>query len=229
MSAAAPSFAQGPAAEARPSRIVMLDAVALGDAIRSRQVSCVEVMGGLSGSHRENQSAGQRHRCPSGASADLLAQARERDAPACTWRIHGAAAWFSARGEGSAGGQRDSHDPGISHFEEFRAGCRRIMVERLRSAGVIFIGKTNTPEFGWARIPTNRLWRDPQCVRSDSLGRGQQRRRRGLSGTAHAAGRGRHPTIGGSLRNPAGWNNVFGFRTSIGRVPTSEHDDGCPP
>ncbi len=33
---------------------------------------------------------------------------------------------------------------------------------------------------------------------------------------------------GGSLRNPAGWNNVFGFRTSIGRVPADGRDAWLP-
>ena len=33
---------------------------------------------------------------------------------------------------------------------------------------------------------------------------------------------------GGSLRNPAGWNNVFGFRTSYGRVPTDGRDAWLP-
>lgn len=33
---------------------------------------------------------------------------------------------------------------------------------------------------------------------------------------------------GGSLRNPAGWNNVFGFRTSIGRIPYDAHDAWLP-
>jgi amidase len=33
---------------------------------------------------------------------------------------------------------------------------------------------------------------------------------------------------GGSLRNPAGWNNVFGFRTSFGRVPADGRDAWLP-
>jgi amidase len=33
---------------------------------------------------------------------------------------------------------------------------------------------------------------------------------------------------GGSLRNPAGWNNVFGFRTSFGRIPNDAHDTWLP-
>jgi amidase len=33
---------------------------------------------------------------------------------------------------------------------------------------------------------------------------------------------------GGSLRNPAGWNNVFGFRTSIGRIPNDARDAWLP-
>src|SRR5205807_596121 len=33
---------------------------------------------------------------------------------------------------------------------------------------------------------------------------------------------------GGSLRNPAGWNNVVGFRTSIGRIPADARDVWLP-
>ncbi len=44
LGAAAPSFARNALAAARPAGIVMLDAVTLADAIRSRQISCVEVM-----------------------------------------------------------------------------------------------------------------------------------------------------------------------------------------
>ena len=33
---------------------------------------------------------------------------------------------------------------------------------------------------------------------------------------------------GGSLRNPAGWNNVFGFRPSLGRVPSTGCDAWLP-
>ena len=33
---------------------------------------------------------------------------------------------------------------------------------------------------------------------------------------------------GGSLRNPAGWNSVFGLRTSIGRIPTDAHESWLP-
>ena len=75
-------------------------------------------------------------------------------------------------------------------LKDFVPAADSIMVERLRSAGAIFIGKTNTPEFGLGSHTYNPgLRRDAQRLRPVALGRRQQRRRRGGAGAAHAAGR----------------------------------------
>jgi amidase len=93
------------------------------------------------------------------------------------------------------------------------------IVERLRAAGVVPIGKTNVPEFGLGSHTYNRVFgptRNPYDL-SKSAG--------GSSGGAGAAlATGMLPIadgsdMGGSLRNPGNFNNVVGFRPSAGLIP----------
>ena len=104
-------------------------------------------------------------------------------------------------------------------YKDRIAATDSLMVARLRQAGVIFVGKTNTPEFGFGSHTFNPVFgatRNPY-----DLGRSAG----GSSGGAAAALAARMLPLadgtdyGGSLRNPAGWNNIFGFRTGYGVVP----------
>ena len=99
-----------------------------------------------------------------------------------------------------------------------------IMVERMRAAGAIFIGKTNVPEFGLGSNTYNSVF-------GPTLNAYDQGRTAGGSsgGAAVALALGMLPVAdgsdhGGSLRNPAAYNNVFGFRPSYGRVPGSTEE-----
>src|SRR5271156_183566 len=98
------------------------------------------------------------------------------------------------------------------------------MVERLRGAGAIIIGKTNTPEFGLGSHTYNPVYGATRNAFDPTRSAG------GSSGGAAVSLALRMLPVadgsdyGGSLRNPAGWNNVFGFRTSVGLVPTSPLD-----
>lgn len=94
-----------------------------------------------------------------------------------------------------------------------------LLVERLRGAGAIMLGKTNVPEFGTGSQTFNPIFgvtRNPY-----DLGRTAG----GSSGGAGAALAARllpiadGSDLGGSLRNPASYCNVVGFRTSGARVP----------
>ena len=94
-----------------------------------------------------------------------------------------------------------------------------LVAARLRAAGAVIIGKTNTPEFGAGSHtfnPVHGLTRNPWDT---------DRSAGGSSGGAAAALAARMLPIadgsdlGGSLRNPAAFNNVVGLRPSIGRVP----------
>jgi len=95
-----------------------------------------------------------------------------------------------------------------------------LIVERLRRAGAITIGKTNTPEFGAGSQTFNKVFgatHNPYDLAKTCGG--------SSGGAAVALACGMTPVAdgsdtGGSLRNPASFCNVVGFRPSIGRVPS---------
>ena len=94
-----------------------------------------------------------------------------------------------------------------------------IVVERIGRAGAITIGKTNTPEFGAGSQTFNKVFGatyNPYDLTKTCGG--------SSGGAAVALACGLVPVAdgsdtGGSLRNPAAFCNVAGFRPSIGRVP----------
>ena len=94
-----------------------------------------------------------------------------------------------------------------------------LMVQRMKAAGCIVIGKTNTPEFGLGSHTFNEVFGTTRNAFDASRSAG------GSSGGAAVALATRMLPVAdgsdsmGSLRNPAAWNNVFGFRPSQGRIP----------
>jgi amidase len=94
-----------------------------------------------------------------------------------------------------------------------------LVVERLRAAGAISVGKTNVPEFAAGSHTFNEVFgvtRNPYDLEKSAGG--------SSGGAAVALACGMQPIadgsdLGGSLRNPASFNNVVGFRPSPGRVP----------
>ncbi|MGE0823559.1 MAG: amidase [Candidatus Binatia bacterium] len=104
-------------------------------------------------------------------------------------------------------------------FTDFVPDQDEIIVERMRAAGAITIGKTNTPEFGAGSQTFNPVFGEtlnPYDVTKTCGG--------SSGGAAVALACGMMPVadgsdLGGSLRNPASFCNVVGFRPSPGRVP----------
>lgn len=104
-------------------------------------------------------------------------------------------------------------------FADFVPEEDALIVERLRAAGAITIGKTNTPEFGAGSQtfnavfgPTRNPWDETKTCGGSS------------GGAAVALATGMVPIAdgsdyGGSLRNPASFCGVVGLRPSPGRVP----------
>lgn len=96
-----------------------------------------------------------------------------------------------------------------------------VLVERLRRAGAIPIGKTNVPEFGMGSHTYNRVYGttvNPYDVTRSAGG--------SSGGAAAALASGMLPMadgsdLGGSLRNPANFNNIVALRPSVGLVPTA--------
>jgi amidase len=105
-------------------------------------------------------------------------------------------------------------------YEDFVPDEDALVVERLRRAGAITVGKTNTPEFGAGSQTFNEVFGETLNPYDTTKTCG------GSSGGAAAAlACGMVPIadgsdMGGSLRNPASFCNVVGFRPSIGRVPS---------
>src|SRR5262249_49636367 len=140
-----------------PSPLVMLSARALADAIRARQVSCVEVMTAYL-DHIErinplvNAIVALRDR------NDLLAEAKEKDTQIAhgeaTGPLHGLP--FPVKDLFPVEGMRTTS--GSLVLKDFIAPADSLMVTRLRKAGAIIIGKTNTPEFGLGSHTYNAVY-----------------------------------------------------------------------
>src|SRR5580765_5628689 len=104
-------------------------------------------------------------------------------------------------------------------FKDYVPAEEDIVVDRMRRAGAIIIGKTNTPEFGAGSQTFNKVFgatHNPYDLTKTCGG--------SSGGAAVSLACGFAPVVsgsdtGGSLRNPAAFCNVVGFRSSIGRVP----------
>lgn len=92
------------------------------------------------------------------------------------------------------------------------------LVARLRAAGAIVLAKTNTPEFGAGSNTTNKVFGptrnpyDPERTPGGSSGGSAAALATGMLPLAHGS------DTGGSLRNPATWCGVVGFRPTPGLV-----------
>ncbi|HUR06531.1 MAG TPA: amidase family protein, partial [Nonomuraea sp.] len=94
-----------------------------------------------------------------------------------------------------------------------------VIVERLRAAGAILVGKTNTPEFGTGSHTVNEVFgatRNPYDLSRSAGGSSGGAAAALASGMVPLAG---GSDMGGSLRNPASFCNVVGLRPTPGRVP----------
>ena len=111
-------------------------------------------------------------------------------------------------------------------FADFVPDQDEIIVERLRTAGAIMVGKTNTPEFGAGSQTYNQVFGATRNPYDSSTTCGGS-----SGGAAVALATGMLPIadgsdLGGSLRNPASFCNVVGLRPAPGRVPTWPHRVG---
>jgi len=104
-------------------------------------------------------------------------------------------------------------------YQNFIPQQDAIVVERLKAAGAIITGKTNTSEFGYVAITNNRLfgatsspW-NLECNAGGSSGGAAASVALGMGSLAIGS------DGGGSIRIPASFCGVFGFKPSFGRVP----------
>lgn len=209
------------------SEIVSLDAATLVEAIRRRRLSCVEVMNAfLDQIDRLNPTVNAivalRDRESLIAEAEAKDLALERGA--APGGLYGLP--LAVKDLQPVMGLRATSGSPI--LRDFIAPKDGLMVSRMRAAGAIFVGKTNTPEFGLGSHTYNPVFGATGNAYDATRSSG------GSSGGAAVALALRMAPLadgsdfGGSLRNPAGWNNVFGFRPSAGVVPEEARDVWAP-
>jgi amidase len=105
-------------------------------------------------------------------------------------------------------------------FKDFVPDVDSLPVERLKKAGGISLGKTNTPEFGAGSQTFNAVFGstpnpyDLSKTCGGSSGGGAVALASGMISIADGT------DLGGSLRNPASFCNLVGIRPSVGRVPS---------
>lgn len=191
-----------------------LDAEQLSRAIAARKLSCVGIMEAfLDRIERINPDINAivslRPR------EELLEEARAADGMERRGPLHGFP--FAIKDLVETAGLRTTHGSPI--FENHIPESDDLLAARIRQAGAIIIGKTNTPEFGLGSHsfnPVHGVTRNPYDP-SKTAG--------GSSGGAGAALAARLVPLAdgsdtmGSLRNPAAFCNVYGFRPSFGRIP----------
>ena len=227
LSGAALLAAQATPAAAKISDIVMMDASTLAAAIKTRKLSCVEVMTAYLDhiavfNPKVNAIVALQDR------DQLLAEARERDAQVARGEIMGPLHGLphAVKDLQPVKGIRSTQGSPI--LKDFVPTQDSFSVDRMRKAGAIFIGKTNAPEFGMGSHTFNPVYgatHNPYDLTRSAGG--------STGGGAVALAMRMLPVadgsdFGGSLRNPAGWNNVFGFRTSYGVVPTGGEEVWLP-
>ncbi len=198
--------------------IPFMDAHSLSRAIHAREVSCEAVMTAYLDriealNPKVNAIVSMRPRDA------LLAEARACDEELAAGRSRGWMHGFPQAIKDLAATKDIVTTQGSPLFRDHLPAEDAIFVARMRAAGAIVIGKTNTPEFGLGSQTYNPVF----GVTRNAFD--HKRTAGGSSGGAAAALAMRLLPVAdgsdhaGSLRNPGAFNNVLGLRPTFGRVP----------
>jgi amidase len=210
-----------------PSEIVMLDAGALSEAIRAKKVSCVEVMTAFL-DHIDRLNPKVNAIVALQDRASLLAQARGKDDELARGAAVGPLHGFPFAVKDLAPVKGIPMTMGSPILRDNVPAADNVMVARIRAAGAIFIGKTNTPEWGLGSHTYNPVYGATLNAYDQTRSAGGSSGGAAVSLALRMLPLADGSDYAGSLRNPAGWNNVFGFRPSYGRVPAEGRDPFMP-
>ena len=204
--------------------ITELSAADLSESIHRRDVSCREVMVAYLDRIDEQNPAvnaivSLRDR------DELIAEAAVRDDELANGVSHG---WMHGMPQAikdlaETKGLRTTK--GSLLLEHFVPDFDCLMVARMKEAGSIVIGKTNVPEFGLGSHTFNDVFGTTRNPFDHARTAGGSSGGAAVSLATHMLPVADGSDYMGSLRNPAAWNNVFGFRPSQGRVPNLPERD----
>ena len=203
---------------AAANEIFMMTATDLSAAIRNKKLSCREVMNAYLG-HIDRVNPQFNAIVTRVDRETLLKQADSADTDLAKGVVHGWMHGFPHAVKDLAFTKGIRTTLGSPVFENFIPTFDAIFVERLKSNGAIIIGKTNTPELGLGSQTYNAIFGvtrnayDPSKTAGGSSGGASVSLALRMQPVADGS------DFAGSLRNPAGWNNIYGLRPSVGRVP----------
>ena len=108
---------------------------------------------------------------------------------------------------------------GSPAYETFIPDEDDVVVERLKAAGAVIVGKTNVPEFGYSGVGHNPIFETTRNPWNLALTPGGS-----SAGSGAAVASGMCPFAlgsdgGGSVRIPAAHSGIYGLKASMGRVP----------
>ncbi|SAK50817.1 amidase [Caballeronia temeraria] len=204
--------------------IVSLEAVALSRAIHARDISCVEVMDAyLAQIDRLNLKVNAIVAMQDRNALRSLAVKRDTQLskgdslgalhgfPQAPKDILPVAGMVTTKGSPIYAGEVSKVDA--------------IIFERMRKAGAIFIGRTNSPEFGLGGHTYNPVYGTTRNAFDQSRSAGGSSGGAAVSVALRMLPCADGTDMMGSLRTPAAFNNVFGFRSTPGCVPYAPSDD----
>ena len=204
--------------------IVSLDAVSLSHAIHVRDVSCVEVM---------NAYLAQIDRMNPAVNAIVAMQDRDalrelagtRDAQLAKGESLGPLHGFPQAPKDilPVAGMVTTKGSPIHAGEVSRVDA--VVFERMRQGGALFVGRTNSPEFGLGGHTYNPVYGTTRNAFDQSRSAGGSSGGAAVSVALRMLPCADGSDMMGSLRTPAAFNNVFGLRTSPGCVPYAPSDD----
>jgi amidase len=204
--------------------VVAMDALTLGRAIKAREVSCRAVMNAFL-DHIDRLNPKVNAIVSLQDRETLLKQADERDNQLARGEYLGWLHGFPQAVKDLTATKGIPTTQGSPLLRSFIPQSDAIVVERMKESGAIIIGKTNNPEFGLGSQTYNPVFGATLNAYNQKMTAG------GSSGGAAVSVALRMQVVadgtdvGGSLRNPPAFNNVFGFRPSFGRVPTGPADE----
>ncbi|MET4897631.1 amidase [Sphingomonadaceae bacterium jetA1] len=206
------------------SEIMAMGATDLAAALRRRDLSSREVMAAhIAQTDRLNPRFNAI--VSRVAPEQLLKAAAACDEDAAAGRFHGPLHGFPHAVKDTAPTKGIRTTQGSPILRDNIPTADSLVVSRMRGAGAIFVGKSNVPEFALGSHSFNTVfgvtrnaW-DPAVSAGGSTGGGAVALALRMVPLADGS------DFGGSLRNPPGWNNVFGLRPSFGRVPSVPSSD----
>jgi aspartyl-tRNA(Asn)/glutamyl-tRNA(Gln) amidotransferase subunit A len=202
---------------AKQQQICGMDAIALAEAIRKKKLSPVEVVD----AHLERMDALEPiiHSFSLATPDEARRDARELEARIMRGEEVGPLAGVPIGIKDLVCTAGITTASGSIAYKDFVPEEDDVVVERVKKAGAIIVGKTNVPEFGYSGASHNPVFETTRNPWNTDMTPGGS-----SSGSGSAVASGEVPFAvgsdgGGSVRIPAAHSGIYGIKASMGRVP----------